>query len=101
MKVLQINTRYYNGGSTGRITFDLKKVMEANGVESYAAFGFGYEPKESEVKTVYRIESDRELLISKLWTKTTGHHGFNKIGFVSPERRYEAPTVGTLGMCIV
>ena len=25
----------------------------------------------------------------------------NKIGFVSPERRYEAPTVGTLGMCIV
>ena len=26
---------------------------------------------------------------------------YNKIGFVSPERRYEAPTVGTLGMCIV
>lgn len=77
MKILQINTRYYNGGSTGRIMFDLKKVMEANGVESYAAFGFGYEPKESESKTVYRIESDRELFISKLWTKATGHHGFN------------------------
>ena len=77
MRILQINTRYYNGGSTGRIMFDLKKVMEANGVESYAAFGFGYEPKESEAKTIYRIESDRELLISKLWTKTTGHHGFN------------------------
>lgn len=77
MRILQINTRYYNGGSTGRIMFDLKKVMEANGVESYAAFGFGYEPKESEAKTVFRIESDRELLISKLWTKTTGHHGFN------------------------
>ena len=45
MKVLQINTRYYNGGSTGRITFDLKKVMEANGIESYVAFGFGYDPK--------------------------------------------------------
>ena len=77
MRILQINTRYYNGGSTGRIMFDLKKVMEANGVESYAAFGFGYEPKESEAKTVYCIESDRELLISKLWTKITGHHGFN------------------------
>ena len=77
MRILQINTRYYNGGSTGRIMFDLKKVMEANGVESYAAFGFGYEPKESEAKTVFRIESDRELLISKLWTKITGHHGFN------------------------
>lgn len=69
MKILQINTRYYNGGSTGRIMFDLKKVMEANGVESYAAFGFGYERKEGEAKTIYRIESDRELLISKLWCR--------------------------------
>lgn len=77
MKIFQINTRYYNGGSTGRITFDLKRVMEANDVESYAAFGFGYEPKENETNTVYRIETNRELLISKLWTKATGHHGFN------------------------
>lgn len=77
MKVLQINTRYYNGGSTGRITFDLKKVMEANGIESYVAFGFGYEPTNDEKKTVYRIETVRELFISKLWTKATGHHGFN------------------------
>lgn len=77
MKVLQINTRYYNGGSTGRITFDLKKVMEANGIESYVAFGFGYDPKDNEKDTLYRIESDRELFVSKLWTKATGHHGFN------------------------
>ena len=48
MRVLQINTRYYNGGSTGRITFDLKKVMEANGIESYVAFGFGSNPKDNE-----------------------------------------------------
>lgn len=77
MKVLQINTRYYNGGSTGRIAYDLKQVMEADGIESYAAFGFGYEPKDDEKPTVYRIETDRELFISKLWTKATGHHGFN------------------------
>ena len=77
MKVLQINTRYYNGGSTGRITFDLKKVMEANGIESYVAFGFGDNPKDDEKENVYRIESDRALFISKLWTKATGHHGFN------------------------
>lgn len=77
MKVLQINTRYYNGGSTGRITYDLKKVMEANGIESYVAFGFGYTPTDDEKETVYRIESDRELLISKIWTKAIGHHGFN------------------------
>lgn len=77
MKVLQINTRYYNGGSTGRITYDLKKVMEANEIESYVAFGYGYDPKTGEKETVYRIESDRELLVSKLWTKAIGHHGFN------------------------
>lgn len=57
--------------------YDLKKVMETDGVESYAAFGFGYEPKDDEKDMVYRIESDMELLISKLWTKATGHHGFN------------------------
>lgn len=77
MKVLQINTRYYNGGSTGRIAYDLKKVMEANGIEGYVAFGYGYIPKDNEKGTVYLIESDRELLVSKLWTKATGHHGFN------------------------
>ena len=32
MKILQINTRYYNGGSTGRIMFDLKKVMEGEDI---------------------------------------------------------------------
>lgn len=80
MRILQINTRYYNGGSTGRIVYDLKQVMEANGIKSYAAFGFGYEPKEHEKDTVYRIENDCELFISKLWTKVTGHHGFNNKG---------------------
>lgn len=77
MRIIQINTRYYNGGSTGRIVYDLKQVMEAHGIESYSAFGFGYELKEDEKDTVYRIESDRELFISKLWTKAMGHHGFN------------------------
>ena len=57
MRVLQINTRYYNGGSTGRITFDLKKVMEANGIESYVAFGFGYNPKDEEKGNVYLIDN--------------------------------------------
>lgn len=76
MRVLQINT-FYLYGSTGRIMYDLKKVMETNGIESYAAFGYGYNPTEEEQDTVYRIESDHELLISKLWTKAMGHHGFN------------------------
>lgn len=77
MRVLQINTRYNNGGSTGRIAYDLNQVMEDNGIESYVAFGFGYNPKLEEVNRLYRIETDRELFISKLWTKAIGHHGFN------------------------
>ena len=51
--------------------------MEANGIESYVAFGFGYNPKDDEKENIYRIESDRQLFISKLWTKATCHHGFN------------------------
>lgn len=77
MRILQINTRYYNGGSTGRITYDLQQVMKKQGVESYVAFGFGYNPYADESSHVYRIETDTELFISKVWTKLTGHHGFN------------------------
>lgn len=76
MKVLQINT-FYGYGSTGRIMREIKEVAEANGIKSYAAFGFDYNPTSEEKKTVYRIETVRELFISKLWTKITGHHGFN------------------------
>lgn len=76
MKVLQINT-FYGYGSTGRIMCELKDVAESYGIESYIAFGYGYTPKNDEKNKVYRIESNRELLVSKLWTKAIGHHGFN------------------------
>lgn len=77
MKVLQINTRYYNGGSTGRIVYDLRQVMLANDINSFVAFGFGYSPSSEEKYHVYRIGTNRQLFISKVWTKLTGHHGFN------------------------
>ena len=76
MRVLQINT-FYGYGSTGRIMLELKDVAMSRGIASYVAFGFGYQPKEDEKDTIYRIESASELFISKLWTKATGHHGFN------------------------
>lgn len=77
MRVLQINTRYYNGGSTGRITYDLKKVMEAQGIESYVAYGFKYEPKAEEKASIYKTENELQLFISKVWTKLIGHHAFD------------------------
>ena len=56
MKVLQINTRYYNGGSTGRIVYDLQQVMINQGVDNYVAFGFGYTPyaDRNRYRTIYK-----------------------------------------------
>lgn len=79
MKVLQINTVYKTGGSTGRIVYDLKNIMERSGIESYVAFGYGYTPDASEQATLFRIDTDKDLFISKVQTKLTGHHGFNNI----------------------
>ena len=79
MKVLQINTVYKTGGSTGRIVYDLKNIMERSGIESYVAFGYGYTPDASEQATLFRIDTDKDLFISKVQTKLIGHHGFNNI----------------------
>lgn len=77
MKVLQINTVYKTGGSTGRIVYDLKNVMESNNIEGYVAFGYGYTPDAAERDRLFKIDTDGELFISKVYTKLIGHHGFN------------------------
>lgn len=76
MTVLQINTRYYNGGSTGRIVYDLHQVMKAHNIDSYVAYGYGLNLEKRDFH-VYRIDTDCQVFISKVWTKLTGHHGFN------------------------
>lgn len=40
MKILQLNTVYKNGGSTGRIVYDLQRIHEQSGIDSYVAYGF-------------------------------------------------------------
>lgn len=77
MKVLQINTRYINGGSTGRIVADLVDIQQQNGIEPYVAFGFGINIPESQKSFVYRITSNANLFISKVLTKLRGRHGFD------------------------
>lgn len=74
MRVLQINTTFKTGGSTGRIAYDLRYVMESWGVESYVAFGYGYDPRGD--ISLNRICSYGEVLVSKICTKFFGHHGF-------------------------
>lgn len=40
MKIIQINTVYKNGGSTGRIVYDLQKMHEHVDIKSYVAYGY-------------------------------------------------------------
>lgn len=78
MKVLQINAVYKNGGSTGRIVYDLKGISEQLGIESYVAFGYEYQRTHD--KNTYKIESIPELKFSILETRMFGRHGFYNIG---------------------
>ena len=74
MRVLQINTVYKNGGSTGRIVYDLKALMERKGIESYVAFGYEYSPTND--KNTYRMATIPETKFSILQTRIDGKHGF-------------------------
>ena len=74
MKVLQINTRYKNGGSTGRIAYDLKQVAEQNGIEAYVAYGYEFDNVNDEHTLC--MEGKVELTISKLQSRVFARHGF-------------------------
>ena len=49
MKILQINTVYKNGGSTGRIVYDLQKTHGLNGTDSYVAYGYNTSHEEAKI----------------------------------------------------
>lgn len=74
MKVLQINTRYKNGGSTGRIVYDLMQVSELNGIEAYVAYGYEFDNEHDEHTLC--MEGKIELTISKLQSRIFARHGF-------------------------
>lgn len=80
MKILQINTVYKNGGSTGRIVYDLKRLCEEHGIESYVAYGYEFSslPIEDRVRT-FRMESIAELQWAKIQTRFWPRHGFYNI----------------------
>lgn len=74
MKVLQINTVYKNGGSTGRIVYDISQLLKKEGIESYV--GFGYEYQKTDDAGTFRMESIPELKWSILKTRIFARHGF-------------------------
>ena len=75
---------YAMKGGIGSHSIKLPNGLVVSALVAVNAFGDVYENgkviagvMDDEKKNVYRIESDRQLFISKLWTKATGHHGFN------------------------
>ena len=74
MRVLQINTRYKYGGSTGRIAYDIKNISESNDIEAYCAYGFEFVAMDE--PGTMRIESALELTVSKVRSRIFGVHGF-------------------------
>lgn len=77
MKVLQINTVYRNGGSTGRIAYELKCLCEDCGIQGYAAYGYEFSPlSEKERVSAYRMCTIPQMQWSKIKTRLFAHHGF-------------------------
>lgn len=74
MKVLQINTVYKNGGSTGRIVYELSQQIEKCCYESYVAFGYEYIKTNDE--NTFKLENILRLKSSILKTRVLGEHGF-------------------------
>lgn len=74
MRILQINTVYKHGGSTGKIVHQLHKSLYIEGIDSYVAYGYDYEYFDEE--NTYRIENIPELKLSILKTRIDGKHGF-------------------------
>jgi glycosyltransferase involved in cell wall biosynthesis len=78
MKILQINTTYRTGGSTGKIMFELAQIIKEHNEQSYCAFGYEFKPTNDE--NTYKIESILQLKFSILQTRLFGEHGFYNQG---------------------
>lgn len=74
MKVQQINTTFRNGGSTGRIAYDLMQIQKKEGIEAYAAYG--YETGAPHTDNTICLQSTLQRKINILRTRLFDHHGF-------------------------
>lgn len=77
MKVLQINSTYKNGGSTGRIAYDLKQIMMSEGIDGYMAYGIDTGTK-PDINTIL-LQSKIELKISQIRSRLFARHGFYNV----------------------
>lgn len=77
MRVVQINT-FYIHGSTGRIMYDLMTVMEAEGIQAFAAYGQDRDANKGKVlpHNVIRLQGQIQRKLNILGTRLFDHHGF-------------------------
>ena len=74
MRVLQINTTFRNGGSTGRIAYDLMQIQKQERIEAYVAYG--YETGAPHTDNTLCLQSTLQRKINILRTRLFDHHGF-------------------------
>ena len=77
MKILQINTVYKNGGSTGRIVYDLQRIHEQVGIASYIAYG--YKTTENIGENTICLQGWWRRKWNILKTRLFAQHGFYNI----------------------
>lgn len=74
MKILQINTVYKNGGSTGRIVYELKTLAENNGIDSFVVYG--YETASHQDPHTLCLQGTFRRKLNILRTRLFARHGF-------------------------
>ncbi|MBR1796683.1 MAG: glycosyltransferase [Clostridiales bacterium] len=77
MKILLINSFYYNGGSTGRIVKDLYDAINANGDEAYIAYGLNRGEVIDDKEHIFRFERLFTKKIGGFEARLFGDHGFH------------------------
>lgn len=75
MKVLQINTFFYNGGSTGQIVNSLSEAMEEKRIENMIIYGVNN--GEIHCKKALLIQPRIYKRINEFVARLFGNHGFN------------------------
>ena len=74
MKVLQVNTVFINGGSTGRIVYDLMQYQQLMGVDAYVAYG--YNTHNRKVDNTMCLQGFLQRKVNILRTRLYDRHGF-------------------------
>lgn len=77
MKVLLINSFFYNGGSTGRIIQELYNYINTNGDEAFIAYGLGRGERIIDKTHIYRFEHLVTKKLGGFQARLFGDHGFH------------------------